>query len=70
MPPNKKAIIGTHCVACGTCIPICPFNAISIPNGITAIVDTNRCVGCGKCEKVCPAGIIEIFVEEDSINEN
>ena len=48
------------CVACGCCMTACKLNAISIPNGVYAIVDTNKCVGCGMCAKKCPASIITL----------
>lgn len=69
MISKKVATIGKSCVACGTCIYICPLNAIKIDNGTKAIVDYEKCVGCGKCEKVCPAGIIYITKREGIANE-
>ncbi len=61
---KKIAQVGKFCVACGTCLKVCPVGAISIPHGITAVIDANRCVGCGKCAKVCPASIIDIVQRE------
>ena len=52
--------IGKDCVACGSCVPICPKGTIQIKWGITAYVDREKCVGCGKCAKVCPAGVIDM----------
>lgn len=58
---RKKAIIDkSKCVACGSCIKVCPLGLISIENGIFAKIDTDRCVCCGKCKKTCPASVIEI----------
>ncbi len=63
---RKKAFVEQEfCVACGTCVKVCPFGAIEIINGITAEVDFKKCVGCGKCAKECPASVIEIGVVED-----
>ncbi len=64
MKSKNIAKISNLCVACGTCIKVCPFGAIEINNGIKAIVDINKCVGCGKCSKVCPASIIDIVKRE------
>ncbi len=47
------------CVACGSCIKVCPRGAITVPKGIYAVVDRDLCVGCGICAKACPASIIE-----------
>lgn len=48
------------CVACGCCAKVCPLGAITVCNGIQAVVDWKKCVGCGKCAKECPASVIEI----------
>ena len=45
--------IGKECVACGTCVPVCPKEAIQIRWGVSAHVDEEKCVGCGRCAKVC-----------------
>ena len=58
---KKRAFVEEAlCVACGCCAKICPFNAISVPKGIMAVIDADKCVGCGKCAKECTASIIEI----------
>ena len=64
----KQAVKSKDCVACGVCLKICPFDAISSHYGIRSVVDRSICVGCGKCKKACPAGIISI--EEATGNEN
>ena len=58
---KRKAFIDTRlCVACGTCLKVCPLQIIKINKDIVAEIDTKKCVGCGKCAKACPASIIEI----------
>lgn len=52
------------CVACGTCLKICPKNAITIAKGCYAHADPEICVGCGQCAKACPASIIKILPRE------
>ncbi len=54
-----------ECVACGSCIKVCPKEAIRVPNGVSAIVDLLKCVGCGLCAKECPASVIEIKVHQE-----
>ncbi|MEG1141899.1 MAG: 4Fe-4S binding protein [Clostridia bacterium] len=64
---KKKAILDSNqCVACGTCVKVCPLNLISIEQGVFAKINTDRCVGCGKCANVCPASVIEILKVEVS----
>ncbi len=45
------AHIGSECVACGCCVPVCPKGAIHIAFGITAQVNEEKCIGCKKCSK-------------------
>lgn len=53
-----------RCVSCGTCVKVCPKEAIEIKRGRHALVDAGSCVGCGRCERVCPACCIDIKVRE------
>jgi Pyruvate/2-oxoacid:ferredoxin oxidoreductase delta subunit len=51
---NFVARVGTDCVACGTCVEQCFFDALSIPDGADrAQVDEERCMGCGVCTVTC-----------------
>ncbi len=61
----RKAIINQkQCVACGSCIKVCPRNAIKIDRGMYAQIDMDKCVGCGLCKRECPASVIEIEVSK------
>ena len=58
---KKKAFVSTDvCVACGSCVKVCPMKAIEIRKGIMAEGSAEKCVGCGKCAVECPASVIEI----------
>lgn len=48
------------CIGLGTCVNICPFNAISVVNGV-AVVDYKKCEGCGACIHACPKSIIKLI---------
>ncbi len=61
---KKIALVDALCVACGTCIKTCPVNAITVSNGVCAVVRDDKCVGCGKCSLACPAGVISIIPRE------
>lgn len=62
---SKARILSDHCVACGKCIAVCRYNAISMigpPNDViakTCAVDRLACEGCGVCRHVCPADAVE-----------
>jgi MinD superfamily P-loop ATPase len=46
------------CTGCGTCIDICPKNAIVMQDDKAFILE-NLCKNCKKCVRVCPSGAIE-----------
>lgn len=47
------------CLSYGDCVSVCPYDAISIHNGV-AQTDFSKCTGCGACAKKCPKGIIKL----------
>lgn len=48
------------CSACGTCIDVCPNEAISMVAG-HAFIDQEECLECGICIDECPEeAIIEV----------
>lgn len=49
-------VITDICVACGTCLPVCPVGAIS--EGEIYHIDPDTCIECGSCAEVCPTGAI------------
>lgn len=67
MASKRFAAVGEYCVACGSCLKVCPMSAITIWKGVTARIDPALCVGCGKCAKECPAGTIELKNREEQL---
>lgn len=48
------------CLGYGTCVSVCPFDAIHMgPDGLS-VVDKEKCTACGNCVKACPRGIIAL----------
>ncbi len=47
------------CVGCGTCVKICPRQAMSITDK-KCHCDPTKCVGCFECMTVCPQGACEV----------
>jgi ferredoxin len=50
--------INEECIACGSCIPECPDEAISEGDPIYNI-DPAKCTDCGACVEVCPVEAIK-----------
>ena len=47
------------CTGCGTCIEVCPADAINIRDG-KAQVSVDACVECGLCVNECPHEAISL----------
>ena len=62
--PNGGAKTCTYgCCGFGSCVKVCPFDAIHIVDGI-AVVDKEACKACGKCIATCPKHLIELVPYE------
>jgi len=55
---SKLCPIG--CMSLGTCVSVCPFDAIHIGERGLPEVNTNLCTGCGTCVATCPKAIIQL----------
>ncbi len=59
-PGGGDKSCSSGCLGLGTCVSVCPFDAIHIRNGI-AVVDREKCKACGKCVSACPKGLIRLI---------
>jgi len=57
--PFRTVVEAGACVACGTCLARCQFEALSLPDG-AAVVDPTRCVGCGLCVTACTVAALRL----------
>lgn len=48
--------ITEECIACGSCLPECPVQAIS--EGNIYLIDADECTSCGICFDTCPTSAI------------
>ncbi|PLX42203.1 MAG: ferredoxin [Deltaproteobacteria bacterium] len=51
-------VITDACEGCGTCLEVCPVDAISEGGGAYSI-DAETCVDCGTCAEECPLDACE-----------
>ncbi len=59
VPSRYQAILNPDaCIACGTCVEKCQFDAISVDD--VAIIDILKCMGCGNCATNCPEQAISM----------
>lgn len=55
----KAKICKEKCDRCGTCIAVCPANALLLLSA-SLVIDPDRCTGCGLCVMVCPFGALSL----------
>ena len=49
----------SKCISCGTCVAICPVEAISFDSDGKAVIDQEKCIKCGACKASCPVNAID-----------
>ena len=49
-------IIAENCVACGSCVDVCPHEAIVVDD--IAVIDAAKCANCGACIDECSSDAI------------
>ncbi len=72
LEPNTASITESHCSGCKSCIPICPYSAISYNDETKkAYINEALCKGCGTCVAACPSGSIiqNLFDDEEIFSE-
>jgi Fe-S-cluster-containing hydrogenase component 2 len=47
------------CDFCGTCVAVCPTDAIELKESMIE-VNHELCIGCGSCSDICPLGVPEV----------
>ena len=51
----------SKCIACKTCISICPKIALTYSQTNGIVIDRSRCNYCGLCSDACPTNALEIL---------
>ena len=56
------------CMGLGSCVTVCPFDAIYMnEEGLPEVIE-ERCTACGNCVKVCPKMVIDLIDAEKTIH--
>jgi Na+-translocating ferredoxin:NAD+ oxidoreductase RNF subunit RnfB len=56
---DKACIYG--CLGYGTCVRVCPFDAIEMSRETLPVINPDKCTACGKCVAACPRQVIELI---------
>ena len=51
-------VIENRCDFCGTCVSVCPTDAIELDEVQLEIVES-KCTDCKNCVKICPVNALE-----------
>jgi heterodisulfide reductase subunit A len=71
LEPYTAFVMEEECSGCKSCIPLCPYHAISyLADKKKASINEVLCKGCGTCVAGCPSGTIQQnFFEDQEIFE-
>ena len=58
--PKLIEVDEKKCMSCGSCVALCPVDAISVAEDQSIVFDQEKCVGstCSTCVDACPARAI------------
>jgi len=65
IPGQVARVDTTDCIACATCVKVCPYGAPRINEIGKAEIQGATCMGCGSCAASCPARAITLQHQED-----
>ncbi|MDA8243400.1 MAG: CoB--CoM heterodisulfide reductase iron-sulfur subunit A family protein [Elusimicrobia bacterium] len=72
LEPNTSAVAEAECSGCKTCVPLCPYSAVSFDEAKRkAAINEVLCKGCGVCAAACPSGSItqNLFGDDEIFSE-
>ena len=66
--PKLIEVDAEKCFSCGSCVALCPVEAISIDKDLSVKFDREKCVGstCSICVDACPTRAIKSVKQTDS----
>jgi ferredoxin len=69
--PKLIEVQSEECFSCGTCVSLCPVEAISIEKDGSVVFNREKCVGstCSACVDACPTRAIKSVKELETITK-
>jgi ferredoxin len=69
--PKLIEVESQECFSCGTCVSLCPVEAISIDKDGSVVFNREKCVGstCSACVDACPTRAIKSVKELGTISQ-
>ena len=69
--PKLIEVDSEECFSCGTCVSLCPVEAISIDKDGSVVFNREKCVGstCSACVDACPTRAIKSVKELGTISK-
>lgn len=55
------------CIGLGSCVRVCPFDAIAVTEEGLAVVNSAKCRGCRKCVNACPRKLIRMVPKNQTV---
>ena len=55
------------CLGLGSCVNVCPFDALTITDEGLAVVDRAKCRACQKCVAACPRKLISMVPKNQAV---
>lgn len=55
------------CLGRGSCIKVCPADAIYRDSTGNILIDKYKCISCEKCVTICPTGVIKMIPESADV---
>jgi len=70
--PKLIEVDSDKCFSCGSCIALCPVEAISLAKDYSVEFDKEKCLGstCSVCVDACPARAIKSIKQNNSESAN
>lgn len=56
---RKIELAEADCIRCGLCLPVCPTEALTLPEALE--ISQSLCYGCGRCVPTCPTDALSLL---------